>query len=124
MSGKRYPRLVIRNAMVVDGNGTPASGPKDIVIEGNTIGEVVPLDPVALREGRAKRPVGDVEIDYTDTGSGPVVVFVHGAYVTGRLWQDVVDRLSGSHRCIAPTLPFGAQAGPGRGSRVGRTISS
>jgi pimeloyl-ACP methyl ester carboxylesterase len=56
--------------------------------------------------------VGDVEIEYTDTGSGPVVVFVHGAYVTGALWQDVVDRLSGSHRCIAPTWPFGAQAEP------------
>ena len=56
--------------------------------------------------------VGDVEIEYTDTGSGPVVVFVHGVYVTGQLWQDVVDRLSDSHRCIAPTLPFGAQAEP------------
>jgi pimeloyl-ACP methyl ester carboxylesterase len=56
--------------------------------------------------------VGDVEIDYTDTGSGPVVVFVHGAYVTGRLWDDVVERLSDSHRCIAPTLPFGAQSEP------------
>jgi pimeloyl-ACP methyl ester carboxylesterase len=56
--------------------------------------------------------VGDVEIEYTDTGFGPVVVFVHGAYVTGRLWQDVVDRLSESHRCIAPTLPFGAQTEP------------
>ena len=43
-SGKRYARLVIRNAMIVDGNGTPASGPKDIVIEGNKIAEVVALD--------------------------------------------------------------------------------
>src|SRR5262249_62282994 len=42
-SGQRYQRLVIRNAMVVDGNGTPAAGPKDIVIERNTIAEVVPL---------------------------------------------------------------------------------
>jgi pimeloyl-ACP methyl ester carboxylesterase len=56
--------------------------------------------------------VGDVGIDYADTGSGPVVVFVHGAYVTGRLWEDVVDRLSDNHRCIAPTFPFGAQAEP------------
>ena len=54
--------------------------------------------------------VGDVEIEYTETGSGPVVVFVHGAYVTGSLWDDVMDRLSDSHRCIAPTWPFGAQA--------------
>ena len=56
--------------------------------------------------------VGGVEIDYTDTGSGPVVVFVHGAYVAGPLWQDVVDRLADTHRCIAPTFPFGAQAKP------------
>src|SRR5215204_6358438 len=35
--GKRPARLVIRGAIIVDGNGTPASGPKDIVIEGNTI---------------------------------------------------------------------------------------
>ena len=54
--------------------------------------------------------VGDVEIDYTDTGSGPTVVFVHGAYVTGSLWDEVADRLSDGHRCIAPTFPFGAQA--------------
>jgi pimeloyl-ACP methyl ester carboxylesterase len=54
--------------------------------------------------------VGDVDVEYTDTGSGPVVVFVHGAYVTGALWDDVVRRLSDHHRCIAPTWPFGAQA--------------
>src|SRR4051794_21875853 len=35
--GKRYPRLAIRNGMVVDGNGTPASGPRDIIIENDRI---------------------------------------------------------------------------------------
>ncbi|MBE1551996.1 pimeloyl-ACP methyl ester carboxylesterase [Mycobacterium sp. OAS707] len=54
--------------------------------------------------------VGEIEIEYTDTGSGPVVVFVHGAYVTGALWDDVARRLFDSHRCIAPTWPFGAQS--------------
>jgi len=63
VSGKRYPRIVIRNATVVDGNGTPAAGPKDIVIEGNRITDVVGIDPVALRSGRSRRPPGDVEID-------------------------------------------------------------
>lgn len=67
--------------------------------------------------------VGNVEIDYTDTGSGPTVIFVHGAYVTGHLWQDVVDRLSESHRCIAPTLPFGAQARP-VGPQVDLTVAA
>ncbi|MEW6211021.1 MAG: amidohydrolase family protein [Acidobacteriota bacterium] len=77
-SGKRYPRLVIRNATIVDGNGTPASGPKDIVIEGNRIAEVVPLDPVALKERRARRPEGDVEIDATGKYVLPGLINAHG----------------------------------------------
>ena len=39
-SGRRYDRLIIRNVMMVDGNGTPAQGPVDIVIEGNAIRSV------------------------------------------------------------------------------------
>jgi hypothetical protein len=76
-SGKRYQRLVIRNAMIVDGNGTPASGPKDIVIEGNLISEVVPIDPVAAKSGRAKRPAGDVEIDATGKYVLPGLINAH-----------------------------------------------
>jgi cytosine/adenosine deaminase-related metal-dependent hydrolase len=78
VSGRRYPRLVIRNAMVVDGNGTPASGPKDIVVEGNTITEVVGLDPVALKEGRAKRPAGEVELDAAGKYVLPGLINLHG----------------------------------------------
>ena len=55
VSGRRYPRIVIHNAIVVDGNGTPASGPKDIVIEGNKIAQIIPLDPVATGRGGARR---------------------------------------------------------------------
>ncbi len=61
--GKRYARLAIRNATVLDGNGTPAAGPKDIIIENGTIVAVVPLDPVAMREDRVKRVPADAEID-------------------------------------------------------------
>ncbi|OBG94523.1 hydrolase [Mycobacterium sp. E136] len=56
--------------------------------------------------------IDDAQIDYTDTGAGSPVVFVHGAYVTGALWDDVVAQLSTDYRCIAPTWPFGAQARP------------
>src|SRR2546421_8050579 len=76
-SGKRYPRFVIRNATIVDGNGTPASGPKDIVIEGNRIADVVSLDPVAVQSGTAKRPAGDVEIDATDKYVLPGLINAH-----------------------------------------------
>jgi imidazolonepropionase-like amidohydrolase len=62
VSGKRVPRLAIRNAIIADGNGTPASGPYDIIIENNRIAAVVALDPVALNGG-AKRLPADAEID-------------------------------------------------------------
>jgi cytosine/adenosine deaminase-related metal-dependent hydrolase len=77
-SGNRYQRLVIRNAMIVDGNGTPASGPKDIVIENNIITDIVALDPVAVKEGRAARPAGDVEIEATGKYVLPGLINAHG----------------------------------------------
>jgi imidazolonepropionase-like amidohydrolase len=38
--GKRYDRLIIRNVVVIDGKGTPARGPMDVVVEGNRIAAV------------------------------------------------------------------------------------
>src|SRR5712671_2130462 len=65
-SGKRVRRLLIHNAIVVDGNGTPASGPKDIVIENNRIAEVIALDPVAAARAGSRAPVqADAVIDAT-----------------------------------------------------------
>ena len=64
VSGRRYPRIVIRNAMVVDGSGTPAAGPKDILIEGRLIADVVAHDAVTRIIG-GDHPVaaGGIEID-------------------------------------------------------------
>lgn len=52
-------------------------------------------------------PAGTVR--YREAGEGPPVVFVHGFLVDGRLWDGVVDALSGRCRCIAPDWPIGAQ---------------
>ena len=76
-SGVRVPRLAIRNATVVDGNGTPASGPADILVEGNRISRVVFLDPVAVRSGTAKRPEADAEIDATGKYVLPGLINAH-----------------------------------------------
>jgi imidazolonepropionase-like amidohydrolase len=62
VSGRRYTRLAIRNAIIVDGSGTPASGPWDIIIENNRITSITALDPVALNAG-AGRAAADAEID-------------------------------------------------------------
>lgn len=78
-AAKRYARLVIRNAIVVDGSGKPASGPFDIVIENDVISELVSIDPVAVKAGVAKRPAkGDVEIDATGKYVLPGLINLHG----------------------------------------------
>jgi len=76
--GQRTRTLAIRNATIVDGNGTPASGPADILIEGNRIARVVFLDPVALRGGTARRPAADAEIDATGKFVLPGLINAHG----------------------------------------------
>src|SRR5512135_3194884 len=38
--GQRYDRLVIRNVILIDGKGTPARGPLDVIVEGNRIAAV------------------------------------------------------------------------------------
>jgi len=71
-------RLAIRGGLIVQGNGTPAEGPYDIVIEGNRIVQMVPLDPVALSAGRARRPEADREIDATGKYVLPGLINAHG----------------------------------------------
>lgn len=51
-------------------------------------------------------------IRYTDTGNGPVLVFVHGFFFSGVIWREVVRRLEDRFRCIVPDLPFGAHPSP------------
>jgi hypothetical protein len=85
ISGKRYKRVVVRNAIIVDGTGRPASGPFDIVIENDLITEIVGLDPVAVKEGTARRPAkGDVEIDATGKYVLPGLINLHGHTQDGR----------------------------------------
>ncbi|WP_083507059.1 alpha/beta fold hydrolase [Frankia sp. ACN1ag] len=52
--------------------------------------------------------VDGLPVSYTDIGSGPVLLFVHGVYVTGALWKDLVALLGDRYRCIVPTWPLGA----------------
>jgi pimeloyl-ACP methyl ester carboxylesterase len=57
-------------------------------------------------------PQGTVR--YRDDGTGPAIVFVHGALVDGRLWEPVVDRLRDRARCLVPDLPLGSHTIPMR----------
>jgi pimeloyl-ACP methyl ester carboxylesterase len=50
-------------------------------------------------------------IRYRVSGNGPTLVFVHGVWVAGPVWNDLVARLD-TVRCIVPTWPLGAHADP------------
>src|SRR5829696_8825831 len=84
--GVRGNRIVIRNATIVSGRGTPGSNrgmppesPVDIVIEGNTIVDVVLMDAVnkAGYGPDFKRPTGDVVIDAAGKFVIPALVEMH-----------------------------------------------
>jgi imidazolonepropionase-like amidohydrolase len=84
--GQRYGRLVIRNATIVTGRGTPGSnrgmppeGPVDIVIEGNTIVDMFLADPVNMAGygPTFQRPTGDRVIDATGMYLIPGLVEMH-----------------------------------------------
>ena len=63
-----------------------------------------PEHEIALRGGA---------IRYHDVGSGPVVVFVHGALVDATLWSRVVPLLvAAGLRCVTPTWPLGSHRVP------------
>lgn len=47
-------------------------------------------------------------VHYTDTGSGPVVVLIHGLLVNGTLWGGVAPPLAREHRVLVPDLPLGS----------------
>ena len=88
--GTRPAHMVIRNAMIVDGNGTPARGPVDIIIEGNTITQIVPADPVSLgRGGEARRPQADVVIDAAGKYVLPGLINAHTHMQSNRSGQSL-----------------------------------
>jgi pimeloyl-ACP methyl ester carboxylesterase len=52
------------------------------------------------------------------------VLFVHGVYVTGAIWDDVVAELGDGFRCIAPTWPLGAHSTSTDGADIGAEAAS
>lgn len=51
-------------------------------------------------------------VTYRDVGAGPTIVFVHGLFLNGTIWDKTVERLTSHRRCIVPELPLGAHKTP------------
>lgn len=63
------------------------------------------MDVKTFTAQRRTLPAPAGEIAYTEMGSGPAALFVHGIGTSGLLWRHVMDELSGTSRCIAVDLP-------------------
>ena len=70
------------------------------------------------------------ELAYVDSGSGPVVLFIHGILGSQQQWAHLVDVMDDDHRMILPDLfGHGESAKPLRGllaqrARCGHARSS
>jgi hypothetical protein len=76
-----YPRLILRNVMVVDGTLAPPQGPADVVIEGRRIAEVYLVSsPTASMQsaGRPEPGPGGREIDLSGAWVLPGLFDCHG----------------------------------------------
>lgn len=76
-----YSQLILRGVTVIDGTGSPAYGPADIVIEGNRIMKIAkvgapntPIDPA----GRPRLKAGGRELDWQGRYVMPGIVDMHG----------------------------------------------
>jgi len=49
---------------------------------------------------------------YRESGAGAPIVFLHGYFMGGGLWDPVVRRLDDEFRCLVPELPLGAHPAP------------
>src|SRR5204862_240789 len=71
-------------------------------------------DPrVAISEELGERrtvEVGAGVVEYRERGSGPALVFAHGAAVNGDLWREVVPAVADTYRCITLDVPLGGHA--------------
>lgn len=67
--------------------------------------------PSPLSSETLHTPAGDLV--YTDVGSGPPVVFLHGNPTSAHLYRHLIDGLAPEYRCIAPDyLGFGRSDAP------------
>jgi pimeloyl-ACP methyl ester carboxylesterase len=54
-------------------------------------------------------------VSYTEAGSGPVLLLVHGMGGSSENWRAVIEPLARNHTVIVPNLPGHGQSGPGAG---------
>ncbi len=76
-----YKRMILRGGIIVNGEGAPARGPMDIVIENDRIVKIVNVGNPGVPIKSRKRPIareGDIEIDVEGQYILPGFIDMHG----------------------------------------------
>ena len=79
--GGPYKRLILRGGIIINGEGAPARGPMDIIIENDRIVKIVNVGNPGVPIKQAKRPVaqqGDKEINIEGQYVLPGFIDMHG----------------------------------------------
>ncbi|HEV2813055.1 MAG TPA: alpha/beta hydrolase [Solirubrobacteraceae bacterium] len=63
------------------------------------------IEAKAYRARTIRLSAGDIRV--RERGEGDPIVFIHGVFMNGDTWREVVPRLAGRHRCIVPDWPTG-----------------
>ena len=71
-----------------------------------------PQTPDFAAHAEQEIELGAGTVRYREAGEGPVLLFVHGLLVDGRLWHPVASTLSEHFRCIVPDWPLGSHCVP------------
>jgi len=64
------------------------------------------MDVSTFTAHRRSLDTPDGEIAYTEFGSGPAALFVHGLGTNGVLWRHVIEDVRDTSRCVAIDLPL------------------
>src|SRR5262245_33336627 len=83
--------------------------------------------PMTFEEFEAARRTAETPsgtIAYVEHGQGPVALFVHGVFLNGYLWRDVITRLGDVRRCLAVDLMAHGATRVGRGQDLAFTAQA
>lgn len=56
--------------------------------------------------------VSDIQVHYDDSGEGPPLVFIHGAWLNAECWQPQIEYFGDDHRTISYDLRGHGRTGP------------
>lgn len=74
------------------------------------------MQPPDVPEGKKRMSVRDSQMTYVERGRGLPLLFLHGNPASSYLWRNILPKLAGSYRTIAPDLIGMGDSGPSSGN--------